>query len=240
MSGYPIVIEEDPALDVWSVTKFPRTGERLCRIRYQPAQGKYLDHLVAHECGHIYRFFSARPEDRLLPAMDSNDLKFARDQVAKDSWKQRNMIPKHVIDNLLSFLCSGLVRQVTNTPADCRIEKWVYENFPSLRDVQTAALLAQYSVFRECLQPRIKNCVPASIYEKSNTVNYPLAKTIGQLRNESDLLAPYQDGGFAVMGERLDSYLREHDCGYPGDMRLADAWAKEIAVRDWYRWAKLH
>ncbi len=171
--------------------------------------------------------------------MDSNDLKFAKDKVAKESWKQRKIMPKHLMDNLLSFLCSGLVRQVTNTPADCRIEKWVYDSFPSLRDVQAASLLAQYSIFRECLEPRVRDCVPPSIYEESNTVNYPLAKTIGQLRNEPELLAPYQENGFAARGENLDSYLKEPDRGYAGDMRLADDWADEIGVRDWYQWVKL-
>lgn len=207
-------------------------------ILYQPRWAKYLEYLIAHECGHIYRFFSARSEDRLLPATDSTGLRTAKEEVAREPWEGRKRIPKRLVDELLGSLCSGLVRQLVNTPPDCRIETWIYEKFESLRDIQASALHELYSTSLRCLDAKMKEWAPPSIYRKSNAMNYVLAKIDGRLLNQPNLIAPYAEQGVAQLGEKLVSYLAEADTGHVGDMRAADAWAKEMSIEGWYRWVK--
>lgn len=239
VSAYPILVESDPTLDVWSAVRYPRQGETICRIAYHPAQTKYLDYLVAHECGHIYRFFSARPEDRRVPVPDRMGLRRARRQLARESWELKNRIPKEQMADFLALLCSGLVRQLVTTPADCRIEEWIHNNFEPVRDIQASALHDLYSTSAKCLEPEIKKWTPPSIYRKSNAMNYVLAKATGKLLDDSGLITPYLESGLAEVGERLDSYLAGEDKGYVDDMRVGDGWAKELGITDWYRWTML-
>jgi hypothetical protein len=82
----------------------------------------------------------------------------------------------------------------------------------------------------------IREWMPPSIYKKSNSMNYVLVKTISRLLDQPDLLSPYLDQGLAEAGERLSSYLAEPDSGYVGDMRIADSWARELGIADWYQW----
>lgn len=238
VSGYPIVVESDPALQVWSSTRLPRNDERTCLITYHPERAKYLDYLVAHECGHIYRFFSAKPEDRLVSVTDREELARATRQVNQENWPLKKSIPKYWMKEFLECLCYGLVRQLTNTPADCRIEPWIYDNFGFLRDVQASALRELHSTSIKCLGKEIKQATPPSIYRNSNAMNYVLAKTTYRLLNEPDLLAPYLEAGFLEQGERLHSYFGSEDRGYIDDMRVADAWGRESGIDGWYEWRK--
>jgi len=239
VSGYPILVECDPTLDVWSVARFPRKGEQVCRIAYHPDREKFLDYLVAHECGHIYRFFSAKPEERVLPAMDSVGFEKAMHQVEGKHWKMRDKIPNGLRKKLLATLCSGLVRQAVNTPADCRIEFWIYNNFVELIDVQAAALAEQYLTSIKCLGPTVKQWTPPAIYRKSNAMNYVLVNNTSKLLDEPDLIAPYVKNGFERLGEKLSLYLNDEDKGYGQDVRIADVWANELEIQDWFQWRKL-
>jgi len=239
VSRYPVVAEPDPTLDVWSVVRFPRTGEKSCLISFHPAYAKYLDYLIGHECGHIYRFFSAKPEERVLPAMDCVGFEKAMRQVGGEGWEMRNKIPSHLRKNLLATLCSGLVRQTVNTPADCRIEFWIYNNFVELIDIQAAALAEQYLTSIQCLEPGVKQWAPPAIYRKSNAMNYVLVKNTSKLLDEPDLIAPYLKNGFERLGEKLGSYLNDEDKGYAQDVWIADVWANELEIEDWFEWRKL-
>ncbi|MBI4446875.1 MAG: hypothetical protein HY645_13340 [Acidobacteria bacterium] len=238
MSGYTIVVSSDSNLDVWSSTRYPRQGEKNCLVSYNPSCEKFLDYLIAHECGHIYRFFTARPEDRLVPATYAAGLSRAKRQVA-EHWKLRPVISRDLSDQFLESLCFGLVRQLTSIPADCRIDAWVYENFEWLREIQASALHTLHATSLRCLESEIRKWTPPPIYAKSNTMNYVLAKAIGKLLDEPYLTVPYVEQGFAEIGEKLDSYLREPDRGHAGDMCIVDAWARELSLEGWYHWVRL-
>lgn len=238
-SGYQVAVRSDPSLDVWSSVRYPRMGEKICFITYHPSQEKCLDYLVPHECAHIYRFFSANPDKRLLPAVNFSGFEKGKKQAAQECSELRHAVSKDALRQLLDIFCLGLVRQVTNIPADCRIEHWIYENLNSVRDVQASALRELYSTSVRCLAPEIRGSTPRSIYWKSNSMNYVMSKRIADLLNQPDLTAPYVDQGVDEIGEKLNSYLGETDRGYVDDMRIADAWAAELGIERWYRWEKV-
>ena len=239
VSGYPIVVRSEPTLDVWSKARYPRPGESICLITYHPAHAKFLDYLIAHESGHICRFFSARPEDRMVPAADPSALQKARRQVAGECWRLKHAIPKDMLSQFVGTRGSQLVQQLTNFPVDCRIEDWIYQNFESLRDVQVSALRELYSTSLRCLEPKIRDWAPPSIYKRSNSMNYAMAKRIAKLVNEPGLVAPYLEKGLGEIGEKLDSYLAGEDLGHAGDLKAVDAWASELAIKQWYRWLRV-
>ena len=236
---YPIAIQPDDSMTVWSSVRFPRAGERTCVIRYQPRLAKYLDYFIGHECGHIDRFYSACSEDRVLPAIRSDSLQTLAAQVKAEIPRLLANMPVARHNAFLDFLCTSLIRQVTNTPADCRIEVWMSKTLPGLQDVQGAALRELYGTFLQCLSPRVQQVTPSSIYEWSNATNYPLVKTFSQLLKEPALLTPYLEAGFEELGERLGLHLAAADQGYLDDRRIADAWADEVGLRGCYEWRPL-
>lgn len=238
-SGYSILVEKGPGLDVWSATKYPRKEDRVCQIAYHPARAKYLDYLIAHECGHIYRFFSAPPEKALVPAGDPARLQRAVEQLETERWERKDHIPKREMKRFLEALCSGLVRQLVNTPADCRIEEWIHGTFMELRDIQASALRELYSTCLNCLDRRVEQWTPPSIYQKSNALNYVMTKHVGGLLGKPDLIGPYVKAGYKDLGEILDSRLGKEDKGYIGDVQAADAWGRDLNVKEWYQWRRL-
>ena len=236
IASHPIIVQADSTLTVWSTVRFPRAGERACVISYQPQYDRYLDYSVGHECGHIYRFFSALPEERLLPAVDSRTLFDGAAELESEARHLRSVMPSERLGELLRFYCIGLVQQATNIPADCRIEIWLHDTFSELRDMQADALEQMYRTFSRCQSDAIKRLTPPTVYCKSNAMNYPLVKTITRLLAVPRLLEPYVESGFDEVGERLTSYLGGEDRGYMDDRRIADAWARELDLDRFYRW----
>lgn len=139
----------------------------------------------------------------------------------------------------LESLCVGLVRQLTNIPADCRIEQWLHEKFDGLRDMQAAAVHDLHSEVVKALETKTEKCFPPSVYLGSNAMSYVLAKAIGNLFDEAWLGARYVEKGFAEVGEKLNSYMTGPDNGHVADARISDAWARELGMVGWYSWVRL-
>lgn len=232
-------MESDPTLDVWSAVRYPKRNADYCLIAYHPDRARYLDYLVAHECAHVYRFFLARPEERVVPAANTEGLNKGIQQVSRESWDDKRLIPHYKMNEFVTALCVGLFRQLVNTPADCRIEAWLHRTFKELRDVQASALLELYPIAAEGLKPELQKWLPPFVYDRSNTLNYVMTKHVGRLLEMPELVDPYVAAGYRKSGDWLDSHLDGEDTGYVGDVRTADVWGKEMGIRDWFEWAEL-
>lgn len=239
VTGYPIALARDPNLDVWSNVRVPRGGDEFSLISYRPDKEKYLDYLIAHECGHLYRIFSAPPGDRLVPMTDRQRIQRAREEVGRERWSGKTKIPTQYLSEAIEWMCHGMLQQLLNAPADCRIERWIYDQLPRLRDVQAAALLELNRTFEACLDGEVKRELPRSMYTRSNTLNYVLAKTDSQILGDSSFLDPFLTKGFDKVGERLYDSLQSQDDEHAGDIRATNAWAQELGMRDWYDWTVL-
>src|SRR6478672_571683 len=70
-TGCPVEVRADQSLRGYSravyVASDADSGRHL--ILYDPKHERFLDHLVAHECGHIVRLNAASASERQLPVM---------------------------------------------------------------------------------------------------------------------------------------------------------------------------
>ncbi len=241
--GTAIEVWPVPALanDARAQLHLPRGGRQEFVILYSERHQEHLDHLIAHELGHLRRLWLAPPEERLVPV----STRATREQAARDLQEDlQQLIRSGVPDNLAIGLCpvwvEGLVSQLTNTPADLRIERRIHDQYPELRAAQQRALLDQARDLRRTLSFEVARLTPATIHEAALLMNYVLVREIAHLYDRRDLLRPFARFTDRSLGDKFyEMATSAPDEGYAGDRKVIEAWGEQLEVGDWFGWVRL-
>lgn len=211
------------------------------RILYDPMFEAHLDHLVAHECGHIVRFVSACPEDRTVAKTTSSSRASAARQMLPDLRRLVDSgLPEGALADLLPIWLGGTITQLADTPSDVRIEHWIWERLPGTRDVQELSLLSQTEANAASMRPVIAAFTPESVWTASNAMNYVSARAYARLLDRPELLRPYRRTRIEMLGNRLFAMLEEtQDQGLASDRQLSDRWAARLDLSEWFEWTTL-
>jgi len=223
-----------------AVIQIARGGMDRHRILYRRGV-EDMDHLVAHECGHIVRLWTVPPERRMLP-MGTMDAKVAAIHQLGDELtrlaNEQGIKPEH-LSKLFDMLYPGTIRQVTNFPIDIRIERWLFEDYPDLRDTQRRSLLAELEENRQVLAPGIASTTPRTILQASNAINCAFAIAVSRLYKDVSLAASYSSTAYWQTGHELLDLVQHHPDHADGDRALVDDWAEKLSVDTWYTWRVL-
>lgn len=235
--GVPIELKEEQN-PLYRAEIIMRKNAEKYTLKYNQKYESELNYLIAHECGHILRFWQAPDEERKLPISSEKTRKNAIEQVSQELADMENKrIPSNLIIELFDMMYLGLVRQVTSMPIDARIEKWVYKEFPRLRFDQEKSLRNQIIEAHQVLNKEIENLTPKSIYHANNAMNYAFAYLISSLYDDRKLVKPYLGSCFESDGKKLIEHLyNEEDKGYKGDRNIIDKWAKQLNIQNWFEW----
>lgn len=244
LTGLPVDIQPDPSIRgkgrAVYIASDP-SAERH-RVLYDPKYERYLDHLVAHECGHIVRVAAASSSERIIAVMTSAQRYDAAIQLLPDIKKllNRGVIRERYLEDLVPLWLHGTVSQLHNTPADIHIERWLHREFPSLRNVQEASLMSQAQEAHQVLDPSIEECTPRLIWDASNAMNYALMHAAGDLSGRDEFVAPYRGTHAEAVGTELLAMLESTpDTGLVGDRELSDRWADRLGLKGWLAWRRV-
>ena len=237
-TGLPISLEEDNSLMETAVWKISEANDCNHIIRYNPRYSRHIDHIVAHEAGHILRFYEANSEEQLIPYSTKKHRDLAISQLSGDFEEiiERGIPPGFVIDSFDLFY-EGLIRQLTSISPDMRIEEWMANSYPWLSHVQEDALKSQIKESHAVMKPEIEELTPRTIYRAVNSMNSAYAEFISGMFKDKVLTLPYQNTIYETMGKQLLNYIKEkEDRDYAGDREAINAWAKILSLEDWFGW----
>ena len=235
--GFAFVASDD--LPTLAIVQVARGGMADHRILYRPGAAS-IDHLVAHECGHLVRLWGVPQEARTLPVNGREEQVGALEQMGEELAGMANSgVPLPVLSDMFRRAFPGLVAQVTNVPIDLRIEQWMHDGYPDLLDAQRVSLLGQLEVNRGVLRPDVARITPPTIYRASCALNCAFARGVADMYGEPELAAPYRETPhWGVAGSMLAA-LGEMPNDAGGDVAAVDRWAGLLDVRGWYHWARL-
>lgn len=234
-TGKPLKFVEKNDMDVFASVKIARRSMPAHIVFYRREHDKIINHLVAHECGHILRMFGVAEERRLIPA-SSRDDRAVLQEIEGDLKKISRMIPMGELAKMVGILRNGLVMQLTNYPPDIMIEKWIYDSYPELRPYQLQSLERQNNQALKCISRNVKMVTPVKIYNSSNIMNYAFFNILGS-HIKADLARPYHNTPFSKKGKQLIG-LTEKDYvnTYEGDMSMINKWAEFLGLSKWFDW----
>lgn len=221
----------------------PQAGIKLARqgmpkhiIQYRATEQSVLNHLVAHECGHVIRMAAVPEERRLIPASNRQTMTNALSPLVPEMERVSKSIPHDKAPAFFSMLYNGLVRQLTNFPSDIAIENWLYDEYAELRLHQFESIIRQRNEAAQGLGREAKALTPKLIYEAANVMNCAFYRLIGDHMGRN-LLGRFSGTEYEPRGDELAAITTAAaGATYEDDMAMVDRWAEFLGLRSWYLW----
>lgn len=91
-------------------------------IYYKTEHDEIINHLIVHECGHLFRIFKCPENQRLMPYSDRQMKLKSLKQIEKEIIALKPVLSEEQIVHVINLWYEGLIRQVTNLPPDIMIE----------------------------------------------------------------------------------------------------------------------
>jgi len=227
---------EKSDLKTYAATKLARKNMDAHLIYYKREHDELINHLIAHECGHILRMFGMPQEKRLIPMTDQEIMSNVLKEIETDITTMSKNIPFDSLSQIISLWVNGTVRQVTNLPPDIMIEKWLYDDYPDLRHHQLESIKKQHKEGLAGLSDNVRNLTPRKIYDASNIMNYVFFRLVG-FYIKLNLITAYNQTLYVNRGKELANYTEKNYVNtYEGDITMINYWAKYLGLSDWFTW----
>ncbi|HEX7538894.1 MAG TPA: hypothetical protein VF358_01195 [Syntrophales bacterium] len=205
---------------------------------YRDEHDPRIHHVIANECGHLIRLFRAPVERRLVAVANERTQARYREEIREDI-QRLSLI--HGLDTLRTFIplwYESVVFQLTRMPPDIMIERWLYEEYPDMRDIQLAALQEQHEKAVSVLSGNFRRMTPGKIYEVSQVMNYVFFRLAGELMGIR-LIDAYEKSRYILEGEELAIWTAGHYSeDHEGDVSVIDTWARALQLSEWFEWRR--
>lgn len=236
ISGSPVEIIRDPELPYLARISRARAGVPAHILRINPAKGE-PDYLVAYECGFMLRLFQIPAEARYeFSASDHG-----RDTVTKLVSRSGQLanLPDAALTELVNQLYEGILIQLRSYPIGLRVDRWIYDTYPGLRDLQLASVAEQQQDNLTVLGPEVRSFAPKPVYEANASMNAAYAIFCDRVFGKAGYAIPYRSAGLEKKGRRLLELSGSIPDAPDHDRQLIDGWADELGLSNWYRWVRM-
>ena len=229
VSGKAIDFRTIPGLRVRAQSSMARQRMAQHVILFNPKERPHLSHILAHECARILRMLATPPEERQVPASMPETLGLARNELRGEA----QFLPEELRDEMTDMWIHGLITQVTSQPVDVRIEEWIADNYPGLRQEQRRSLRTETRTVTANMSPDVRRTTAASIFRRANALNYAYLDHIGDILERSFESKFARSLEIVTLGRSLSQVL---DDDTASDHELVDRCAEAIQVHDWFIW----
>lgn len=203
---------------------------------YRDENDSLINHVIANECGHLLRLFSAPPASRLVTVANERTQARYRKDIREDIQRLSLIHGLGTLQDFIPLWYESVVFQLTRMPPDIMIERWIYREHPGLREIQRDALMEQQSKAVSVLSRGIRRMTPRKVYDSSQVMNYTFFKLMGQLLG-MNLTEPYKRSLYALEGENLSDWTeRNARDDHEGDVGLIRGWAEFLQLSRWIEW----
>lgn len=229
--------------DVHAMLRWPETPSRPYEIHYVKGRERFLPHLIAHEVGHLVRLFKVPEDERLMPVITLECRRRAAEQLIPEfaQMVRRGLPDTESVLDIFDTWQRAVISQLTNFPADFRIENWIFTTFPGLHRIQQRSLIEEVQRGFPFFQPEVRRYTPATVYRATMAMNAAQAYHVTDLYAMPELMQPFDKHGFGEIGRQLARMILETDGdsvdeGHRSDMAVTNAWAQELGLREWFQW----
>jgi hypothetical protein len=235
-TGKGVEFVEKNDLPTFAALKMARKNMSSHLVFHKSEHDEIINHLIAHECGHVLRMFAVPEEKRIIPYTDDVLKLTALNQIESEIKDISKAVPFDQLAAIINMWYSGIIRQVTNHPPDIMIEKWLFDDYPELRPYQKKSIEKQLSESIAGLKDSVRQITPKTILDASNIMNYAFFRLLG-LHFGTNFIRPYSNTPYMNRGKELTSITEnEYINNYEGDIQMANRWAQFLGLSNWFKW----
>jgi hypothetical protein len=230
-----VEILPDRSLKVLARVTMARGSAPVHLLSYNPS-ARGIDYLIAYQCGYILRLFENPPDGRYDFAANDSGRRAVQNTMAANKKVRKMGLPEPAIRQFATQLYDGLMTQLRSAPIGMRIDKWLWDEYPALRDQQKASVTKQQQDNIQGLSPDIRAIAPETVFKGNAGMNAAYAILCDELLDQELFVIPYRSVGYEDLGAHLLDIWEEVPADATHDRELVDAWAGELGLSQWYRW----
>jgi hypothetical protein len=234
-TGYPIQTISDSSMQVLAKVKMASEEFPVHIVSYKP-NARGVDYHIAYECGFILRLYENPPEERYHFAATDVGRSLVRKALSSNKQLKRMGLPDESVKQLTNQFFDGLMTQLRSVPIGLRIDQWIWDDHPSLRESQKTSMAKQQQDNVQALSPQVRSVAPVTVFNANAAMNAAYALFCDRLLRNELYVVPYRSAGFENTGERLIELLDELPKDGIHDRELVDAWGEELEIANWYKW----
>jgi hypothetical protein len=229
-------VEKDD-LTTYAALRMARKNMPAHIIFVKKEHDEIINHLIAHECGHVLALFGV-PEEKRLIAITNDQIKLsALSEIETEIQELSTVLSFDRLAQVVNLWYIGIFRQVTNFPPDIMIEKWLYNNYPGLRQYQLMSIKKQRQEALAGLSTEVVKITPPTFLDLSNIMNYAFFRILG-FHFGINFIKPYNNTKYIGSGKKLTSLTEaEYIDNYDGDIQMINKWANFLKLSNWFGWA---
>ena len=237
-SGYLVQVTEDPALSTLATIRIARGNIPAHILSYRPgAKNESPDFAICWQCTFALRMYECPPDQRFLIA-SSPEGDRALDAILKapGGIAQKYRLEKAQLEAFQQQLLGGLITHLRSVPIGLRVSEKLTLDYPELLELEAPHVEKELAIAKESLSPRVKEMMPAEIYNPTHSINAAHALSWAERLEKPEVVNPFRLAGFEEYGQNLLNIYEsvpgepEHDC------ELIDRWANYLNIRSWYSW----
>ena len=236
LTGKEVEFIERRDMHVYAGVKMARSSMPAHLMLYKPEHSGIINHLVAHECGHVLRLFGVSQDLRLIPMSDQRTKMAGLTGIQDEIHELSRVIPFDGLAQVVNMWFDGLIRQLTSFPSDMRIEQWLHDDYPELSSYQAKSLQQQYEEAVQSLTSRIAKMTPRTVLEASNAMNYAFFSVVSRHIGAPGLFKRYEDSRYGRKGRELMALWESCPNDYAGDTETVRKWAECLGLSNWFGW----
>ena len=129
-----------------------------------------------------------------------------------------------------------MITHLRSVPVGLRVSEKLTLDYPELLALEAVNVEKELAIAKESLSTRVREMMPAEIYEPTQTINAAYALFWAERLEKPVVVNPFHLAGFDTSGQQLLG-IYESVPGDPAhDCELIDRWAEYLKVRSWYSW----
>jgi hypothetical protein len=236
-TGYPVQVTAVGSLDRVATVKPARGPQAAHHVMFNPIADEAPDYIIGYECGLALRQYAPAPEHRVELIPDDAGRQRVEAQLRHPDFPAN----KFKLDNeramsLRDKLYGGLMLQLRTTPIGLRVDQWLLDNYPDLRDLQETYAMNRMADDLAMLGTDVRLITPPRPLMASLALNCVYAQFWSRLWGEPELITPYREPGSDREGRALIRIWRREPDDPALDSQLIDEWAMTLGLSGWYRW----
>ena len=138
------------------------------------------------------------------------------------------------------MLLDGLLLQLRSMSVGFRVDMWLRQTYPELRQLQDFSVQQQLQENAKALSPQIRQLMPKKVVNCNAAMNGAYALFWSRILDATQQWVPYKALGYESQADALLKALDtisdepEHDCA------LVDQWALTLGLTGTYEWSLYH
>lgn len=230
LSGRSVQFMRDEDLQVLSTLQIARNGAEFHVLRYQPSD-KPMDYLVAYQAAFALRIFENPADQRF----DFTRTEEAIKGVSQLITSSQPLTPADMdsVPQFAELVAHWALMNLRSLPIGMRIDRWLANDCPELREQQLASHHKQQQQNMSALTfSQGKLHLPVTLL--STVAAYALFSD--QLAGSDRYAIPFEAAGVLEDGRNLLKLLDQIPKESVNDRELVEQWAKACGMNGWFAW----